>query len=141
MQSENDTMANSVKKIAVITLVAIILLSALYSALTFPRDIVKTEVSFSIGADQEREAFSMPVLHDRFQVEVIIGSGSALWSATITNAEGTKIWEHAKAQGDQTSYTSDWISLPSGNYNFTFGAIGIGELQANVKVTSKGGFW
>jgi len=134
-------MANSAKKIALITLAAVLLIAALYSALTFPRDIVKTAVSFSIGLDQEREAFSLPVFHDKFQVEVIVSSGSALWSATVTDAQGTKIWEYARAQGDQTSYTSDWVALPSGNYNFTFGALGIGELQANVRVTSKGGFW
>ena len=134
-------MANSVKKIALMALAAIILIAALYSALTFPRDIVETEVSFSIGLDQEREAFSLPLFHDKFQLEVIVNSGSALWSATVTDAEGTKIWEYAKAQGDQTSYTSNWIALPSGNYNFTFGALGIGELQANIRVTSKGGFW
>ncbi len=83
----------------------------------------------------------MPILHDKTHAEVSISSGSALWGASLTDVNGSKIWEHAKAQGDQTVYNSDWLTLPSGSYNFTFGTIGIGELHASVRVTSKGGFW
>jgi len=129
------------KKMVLFAFVVIILIAGSYSALTFPRNLAELEVSFSIGAEEEQKEFELPILHDKTQVEVVISSGSALWSASITDANGTKIWEHAKAQGDQTVYTSDWITLPSGSYNFTFGTIGLGGLQANVKVTSKGGFW
>jgi len=129
------------KKIVLFAFAAIILVAGLYSTLTFPRNLAELEVSFSIGAEEEQKEFELPILHDKTQVEVVISSGSALWSASITDANGTKIWEHAKAQGDQTVYASDWITLPSGSYNFTFGTIGLGGLQANVKVTSKGGFW
>jgi hypothetical protein len=129
------------KKMVLFAFVAIILISGLYSALTFPRNLAELEVSFSIGAEEEQKEFELPILHDKTQVEVVISSGSALWGASIADVNGTKIWEHAKAQGDQTVYTSDWITLPSGSYNFTFGTIGLGGLQANVKVTSKGGFW
>jgi sucrose-6-phosphate hydrolase SacC (GH32 family) len=129
------------KKIVFSAFVAIILIVGLYSALTFPRNLAEMEISFSIGAEEEQKEFQLPIFHDKTQVEVVISSGSALWSASITDANGSKIWEHAKAQGDQTVYTSDWIALPSGSYNFTFGTIGLGGLQANFKVTSKGGFW
>lgn len=129
------------KKMVLFAFVAIILIAGLYSALTFPTNLAELEVSFSIGAEEEQKEFELPILHDKTQVEVVISSGSALWGASIADVNGTKIWEHAKAQGDQTVYTSDWITLPSGSYNFTFGTIGLGGLQANVKVTSKGGFW
>ena len=134
-------MIYTTKKMVLFAFVAIILIAGLYSVLTFPRNLAELEVSFSIGAEEEQKEFELPILHDKTQVEVIISSGSALWGATIADVNGTKIWEHAKAQGDQTVYTSDWITLPSGSYNFTFGTIGLGGLQANVKVTSKGGFW
>jgi hypothetical protein len=49
------------------------------------------------------------------------------------------MWEYATGQSGQQSYDSSWIDLPSGNYNFTFGAIG--ALDAMVTVSTKGGFW
>ena len=134
-------MIYSTKKIVLFTVVAIILIAGLYSTLTFPRNLAELEVSFSIGAEEEQKEFELPILHDKTQVEVVISSGSALWGASITDASGSKVWEYAKAQGDQTVYTSDWLTLPSGSYKFTFGTMGLGGLKASVKVTSKGGFW
>ncbi len=109
----------------------------LYAALIFPRAVV----DFSAGADQELKQFEVPALHDKAQVQVAVNSGSALWRATIMDSSGNEVWRHDKLQGEQTTYTSEWLSLPSGQYNFTFGTLGIGGLQANVKITSKGGFW
>ena len=45
------------------------------------------------------------------------------------------------AQGEQQSYSSGWMSLPSGSYNFTFGTIGVGSLEVDVTVISKGRVW
>jgi len=33
------------------------------------------------------------------------------------------------------------VSLPRGSYNFTFGTVGVGALDATATVTSKGGVW
>ena len=99
-------MASSIRFLAVIVIV-VVAVAGLYATLTFPKAVVGFQVSFAVGADQERRAFEVPVLHDRVQVEVIISSGSALWRASITDAGGDKIWEHGRAQGDQTTYTSD----------------------------------
>jgi hypothetical protein len=133
--------SKSALTVAAVFLVAIVVGVGVYAALTFPRAVVDFQVSFTVGVDNEQREFEMPALHEKAQVEFALGSGSALWRASIINAEGTTIWEHTKAQGDQTIYQSEWLTLPSGRYNFTFGTIGLGELQANVKVTTKGGFW
>jgi hypothetical protein len=93
-----------------------------------------------MGADSETTAFDQPFLNNAVQVQVTVQSGAALWRARIISGEQV-IWEHTAAQGEQQSYNSDWIELPSGSYNFTFGTIGIGSLNALATVTSKGGFW
>jgi hypothetical protein len=121
-----------------ITIIAIV---GIYAILVFPRVATDFSVSFTVGADREEREFEMPLLHDKVQIQVIIDSGSTLWRARILDSDENENWEHTKVQGEQTSYTSDWIDLPSGRYNFIFGTVGIGDLQANVKVTTKGGFW
>jgi len=113
---------------------------AVYAALTYPRTVVSFPVSFTIGADLEHREFDMPLLHGRAKVEVIVNSGTALWGATIKHHDET-IWNHLTSQGGQTTYKSGWIELSSGNYNFSFATFGLGSLQADVKVTTKGGFW
>ena len=130
-----------VTKVVVAVFVVIIALFGVYAALCFPRTAIDFSVSFALGADQEERVFDIPLLHDNIQIQVIVDSGSSLWQARITDLDGNEVWEHMKAQGEQTSYTSGWIALQSGQYNFTFGTVGIGDLQANVKITTKGEFW
>jgi hypothetical protein len=132
------------KSKTVLTLAAIIivLVAALtiYAAATYPRTIVNIPVSFTIGADVTTGGFDQPLLNDQVQVQVALQSGAALWEARILSGDQL-IWEHAAAQGEQQSYSSGWISLPGGSYNFTFGTIGIGSIDATFSVKSKGGFW
>jgi hypothetical protein len=123
--------------------VAIIIITVavlgIYLGITYPRTTANIPVSISVGVETETVPFEQPVLDDKAQVQVAVQSGAALWSAQILN--GTQIlWSHTATQSDQESYTSDWIQLPSGSYNFTFGTIG-GGLDATATVTSKGGFW
>ena len=128
--------------IIIIAVIAIILVASLsvYAGVTYPRRIVSVPVSFSIGADKTTTVFNQPFLNDKVQVEVSVQSGASLWKAQILNGNQV-IWEHSAAQGEQTSYKSDWIALPSGSYNLSFGAIGVGLLNAETTLTSKGGFW
>lgn len=112
----------------------------LYIFLTYPRSVVNFPVSFTIGADVEHREFSVPILHEIVQVEVVVNTGNLLWTASILQ-NGDVLWSHAAHQGGQTTYRSDWVRLPSGNYNFTFVTAGIGTLDAEIQVTSKGGFW
>jgi len=133
-------MASNILKIASAVIILVLAAVVLYSALTFPRVVVDLPVSFAAGVDREVRMFDVSFPHDKVLVEVAVTTGAALWRASITDANG-EVWSHSKAQGDSTTYQSGWIALPSGNYNFTFGTIGIGNLDANVKVTSKGGFW
>jgi uncharacterized membrane protein len=132
-----------VKK-SIIALAAIVIIIvaafAVYAGITYPRTTVSTQVSFTIGADSKTTAFNQPFLDDKTQVQVTIQNGAALWRARILSGDQV-IWEHAAAQGEQQSYNSEWMSLPSGNYNFTFGTIGVGSLDATATVSSKGGFW
>ena len=132
------------KSKAVLTVVAIIIVLAaaftLYTGATYPRTIVNVPVSFTIGADVTTGSFDQPILNDKVQVQVAFQNGAALWEARILSGDQL-VWEHAAAQGEQQSYSSGWIQLPSGNYNFTFGTIGIGSLDATFSITSKGGFW
>ena len=134
-------MSSTRTKIVITALIIILAVVGLYSALTFPRTTVDLQISFTAGVDHEVKELNVPVLQDKVQVEVAITTGTSLWRAIITDANGKEVWSHSKAQGDSTTYQSGWISLQSGTYNFTFGTIGIGNLNANVKVTSKGGFW
>ena len=97
-------------------------------------------VSFTIGADVKTTAFVQPFIDDKVQVEVTVQNGAALWQAQITS-QSNVIWEHSAGQGEQTSYSSGWLELPSGSYNFTFRTVGVGSLNAVAAVSSKGGFW
>ena len=128
---------------ALVAIMIVIVLAAsvgFYLLLTFPRNIVDFPVSFTIGADVERVEFSVPVLHGWVQVEVVVSSGNLVWTAKILRGNNM-MWVDSKSQAGQTTYRSEWTSLASGNYNFTFAAAGFGSLEAVVKVTSKGGFW
>jgi len=118
--------------------VIVLVVSALYAGLTYPRTIVTVPVSFTVGADVTSTQFDQPALNNRVQVQVSVESGLALWQARILDGDQV-MWEYATGQSGQQSYDSGWIDLPSGNYNFTFGAIG--ALDAMVTVSTKGGFW
>jgi hypothetical protein len=122
----------------VIALIAVVLVA--YFALTYPRVLVDFQVSFTVGADVRRVEFEVPFLHDYVRVEVYVQSGNALWNAKILSGDEV-LWNHAASQGGQTTYTSEWIKLSGGRYNFTFTTAGLGSLEAEVKLTSKGGFW
>lgn len=132
------------KSMTVIAVAAIIVILAAafitYIGATYPRTIVNIPVSFTIGADVTRGGFDQPILNSQVQVQVSVQSGAALWQARILNGDQL-VWEHGAAQGEQQSYSSGWIDLPSGSYNFTFGTIGIGSIDATFSITSKGGFW
>lgn len=132
--------SNRTKTLATITILTIAAF-ALVSVITFPRIAVDLQVSFAVGLDNEVKQFDIPILQDKAIMEVAITTGSALWRASITDVNGTEVWSHTKAQGDSTTYQSEWVPLQSGHYNLTFGTIGVGNLNANIKVTSKGGFW
>ena len=127
-------------KVIVLIIIVAVAAASLYLLLTFPKSVVSFPVSFTIGADVERKEFSVPILHERVQVEVIVNSGNLLWTAKILQQDNT-LWNHNAHQGDQTTYRGDWVRLQSGDYNFTFATAGIGSLDAEIKVTSKGGSW
>jgi hypothetical protein len=130
-------------KKSVIVLVAILIIIiavAFHAAITYPRTTATIPVSFTIGADSKTIAFDQPFLDDKVKVQVLVQNGAALWRAQILSGDQV-IWEHTAAQSEQQSYSSDWIQLQSGSYNFTFGIIGIGSLDATATITSKGGFW
>ncbi len=125
---------------AAIIIIIIVVAFAVYAGVTYPRTSVNTQESFTIGIDSKTTMFDQPYLNDKAQVQVTVQNGAALWRAQIRNGDQV-IWEHSAAQGEQQSYNSGWIQLPGGSYNFTFGTIGIGSLDATALVTSKGGFW
>lgn len=127
-------------KIAVLILILIIAAVGVFAALTYPRTLLSFPVSFTIGAQTERLEFNVPMLHSWVQVQVIVNTGTALWSARILS-QNSELWSHGAAQGGQTTYNSGWIQLANGNYNFTFATVGLGTLDANIVVSSKGGFW
>ena len=111
-----------------------------YMVITYPRVIVSFPVSFTIGADIKRVEFEVPFLHSWIKVEVFVSSGTALWTAKILSND-TALWSHTASQSGQTTYSSEWIKISSGYYNFTITTVGIGSLEAEVRITSKGGFW
>jgi hypothetical protein len=129
------------KSIIVLAAILIIITAvAIHAGITYPRITASIPFSFTIGADSKTEEFYQPFLDDKVQVQVSVQNGAALWRAQIRSGDQI-IWEHSAAQGEQQSYNSAWIPLPSGTYNFTFGTIGIGSLEATATVKSKGGFW
>ena len=128
------------KTLVLVMIIVIAGAAGIYSALTYPRAVLDFPVSFTVGADVTRRAFNVPILNGRAQVEVVVNSGTSLWTAEISN-QGNTLWSHGALQGGQTTYKSEWIELPSGSYNFTFATTGGGPLNAGIKVISKGGFW
>jgi len=130
------------KKWSKILLIAMLVVVPLGTYMTFayPRNVVSFPMSFTVGADVEERAFDVSIFHSLLQVEVIVESGTSLWNAKIQNQDGI-LWDHTAHQGGQTTYRSGWINVLSGPYNFTFATIGLGSLDAEIKVTSKGGFW
>ncbi len=126
---------------AIVAIVVFIVTAfAVYAGITYPRTVISIPVSLALGADSKTTALDQSFLSDKVQVQVAIENGAALWRARILKGDDV-LWEHSAAQGEQQIYDSGWIQLPSGNYNFTFGTIGIGSLEAQVTVASKGGFW
>ena len=121
-------------------LIIIVVAFAVYAGVTYPRTTANIPMSFTVGADSKTVAFDQPLLDEKVQVQVGVQNGASLWRAQILSGDQV-IWEHSAAQGEQQSYNSGWIQLPSGNYNFTFGLLGIGSLKATASITSKGGFW
>lgn len=113
---------------------------SVYAGVTYPKTVLSVPISFTAGVDVVTREFSVQFLDDKVQVQVAVESGASLWHAQILN-QSQIIWEHSAGQGGQTSYKSDWIELPSGPYNFTFRTVGVGSLNAQITVTSKGGFW
>ena len=124
----------------VVVLIVIFAAFSVYAGETYPRTIVNIPVSFTAGVESKTTPFIQPFLDNKAQVQVTVQSGAALWRAQILSGSQV-IWEHSASQGEQQTYNSGWIQLSSGNYNFTFGTIGIGSLDATASVTSKGGFW
>ena len=118
----------------------IIVTVGVFAALTYPRNVLGFPVSFMVGAQTERKEFNVPVLHSLVQVQVVVSSGTALWAAKILSQD-SELWSHRTAQGGQTTYNSGWMQIASGNYNFTFATVGFGTLDAEITVSSKGGFW
>jgi hypothetical protein len=134
-------MATSRTLIAVAAIVVIVVaVFAVYAGVTYPRTALTIPISFTRGADVTTTEFAQPVLDDKVQVQVSVESGVALWRAQILNGDQV-IWDHEARQGEQTSYNSGWLALPSGSYNFTFRTLGLDSLNAEVTVSSKGGFW
>lgn len=132
-------MSRVLKAIMLIVIIVVAVFGA-YAAVTFPKTVVSFPVSFTIGAETKTEEFDVPWLHGAIQVEIKVQSGTALWSAEITSGD-EKIWSHSAAQGGQTTYTSEWMEISAARCNFTFRTLGIGSLEGEIKVTTKGGFW
>jgi hypothetical protein len=131
--------SRAVMALAVIVIVIVAVFAA-YAGLTYPQNILTVPVSFTAGTDSTTVAFEQPALNNEFQVQVTVSNGAALWYAEITT-QSYLAWRHTAIEGELQSYTSNWIQLPSGDYNFTFRVFGGGSLDATVTVASKGGFW
>ncbi len=127
------------KGVLVLAAIAVFIVAA-FAGLTYPRIVISIPVSLTIGADSTTATLDQPLLCDKVQVQVAIENGAALWRAQILNGDQV-VWEHSAAQSEQQSYSTGWIHLPTGTYNFTFGTLGIGSLEAQATVTAKGGFW
>lgn len=128
------------KKVLALTVIIVLVLVIAYLAATYPRVSAAFSVSFTVGADVRRLEFEVPFLHNRVRVEVLVRNGNALWNAKILSGSES-LWSHASSQSGQTTYISEWIKTPAGHYNFTFATVGIGSLEAEIKLTSKGGLW
>ncbi len=129
-------------KLVALAIVVMLLIAvfAVYTGLTYPKTVLSLPVAFTAGVDVTSQNFDVPFLNDNVQVEVVVESGTSLWHAQILN-QSEVVWDDSATQGELTSYQSGWVQLPSGTYNFTFRTLGFGSLNAQVTVTSKGGFW
>ncbi len=127
--------------IAILSIALIVIIVAGYFALTYPRVVFGTSVSFKnvVGAQEKRE-FNVPFLDSHVQVQVAVSSGGAFWTAQIMSGN-QMIWSDTRPEGSRTTYSSDWIELSSGSYNFTFGILLGGFLNASINILSKGGYW
>ena len=121
-------------------IVFIVLPICAFMALTYPRTVISFPVSFSFGADTEERELNIPLFHGSVQVEVVVNDGTSLWNAKIVRQDEI-LWSYSTHQGGQTTYKSGWIELPTGNYNFTYATAGLGSLDAEIKVVTKGVFW
>lgn len=132
-------------KIAAAILILIVVAVGAYAIWTFPRAVLGLPVHFTAGAQADRKEFSVPLLDNWVQVQVSVNSGTTLWIAGILGSNDSAVWTHLATQGEQTTFNSGWIQIASGNYNFTFVAAGVGTLtaplDADITVSSKGGFW
>jgi hypothetical protein len=124
----------------VLIIVVIVASIGIYAVATYPRTILSSTVSFTAGFDFKREEFDVPFLHSWAQLKIDVVSGTTLWLARIQSGN-TTVLNYGAGHMGQFTYTSDWIQVDSGRYNLTMVAVGFGSLEANVKVTSKGGFW
>ena len=139
-QTQPKKKTSSAVKASAVVLIVIVAAVAAFFALTYPRQVLSVPVSFTLGAEVVQQAFEVPVLDGAVQVQVSIENGASIWTASILNG-ATKVWTHQAAQGEQTTYTSEWLPLSSGSYNFTFATAGAGQLSAHITVNAKGGFW
>ena len=122
-----------------LVLVALIIVGG-YAVLTYPKTVATIPVSFKFGAESKTIEFDVSSLQDKYNVDVSVISGNALWGAKLVSGNVT-VWNHAASQGSQTSYQSGWLVIPPGHYTFTFGTIGFGSLEGVVTLQTKGGFW
>ena len=131
--------SKSVTASAAVIVVIIVAIGA-YAFWTYPRDVVNFPVAFTAGSDVTKQPFTVPTLDNQVQVTITVKSGTAFWRASILSDNNT-LWSHTAAQGGMTTYSSGWMTLQPGNYNFSFGAIGLGGVNAQVTVMAKGGVW
>lgn len=108
--------------------------------LAYSQTAMRFPVSFSIGADLKEMAFDVPILLGWVRVEVVVDSGTSVLTANIMEHDNV-VWTYSTRQGDQTTYTSGWITVLSGHYNFTYATVGLGSLEGKITVTTIGGVW
>jgi hypothetical protein len=138
---QTNSRSSRLVKGIVIIIIIIALVSIAFILWTYPRSTLSFPVTFTIGAANQEKIFDVPAFDNSVQVQVKINNGASLWQASILSSNGTAIWSHQKAQGEQTIYSSDYFALDSGSYTFTFAALGAGSLDAQIDIQAKGGFW
>jgi hypothetical protein len=117
-------------------IIAIVVAVAAYAAVTYPRTVASSTVSFTAGVNSKNVEFDVPPLDSKAQIGINVQSGlGAVWSATISSGSNT-LWNN-RGSGN---YLSDWIGLPTGHYVLTFLTLG-GSLEAQINVNTKGGLW
>ncbi|MCW4017369.1 MAG: hypothetical protein NWF00_01585 [Candidatus Bathyarchaeota archaeon] len=136
----SDSGTSTTLKVVIAVLVIVVVGVAGFFAWTYPREVASFPVTLAVGASTQQVPFDVPMLDNAVQVQVDINSGASVWTASIVNSDGDTVWSHQTAQGGQTTFTSEWNSLPSGSYNFTFATVG-GDLDSQITVKAKGGLW